>query len=225
MKYWIMKFGDDPVEYNGVIPQEYDFQVVGINWFIFLGLSPNDAAFQAEKFIKGIHPDQKNLNQICRTIRVLAAEGNDQAEQFFKSKYPPRTKAPEPKQESKPNRFIMKLEAIGHESQRQIRNITRLLREEYKAKQPWVAEIIGTDPRYKFKRLFLPKKVDYRESYKNGDRGVFYYYELSEDKIYEVNEFVSKRQLERYYCRIENKQVVRLSEKEVIECLKRSVLE
>lgn len=52
-------------------------------------------------------------------------------------------------------------------------------------KGEWVAEITGTDPKYKFARRFLdPIEEDWSSSGKTG----WSYYNLENGKIYQVNE-------------------------------------
>lgn len=59
----------------------------------------------------------------------------------------------------------------------------------------WVAEITGLDPKYKYKRNFLPYKKDYSRSNSVGSRGVYAVYILETGKIYEV-----KDHKDRYFC-------------------------
>jgi hypothetical protein len=80
----------------------------------------------------------------------------------------------------------------------------------------WVAEIIGTDPKYKFNRQFLRFKKDYSRANSVGSRGVYANYILESGKVYEI-----KDHKDRYYCTVtDNGNIVRLSEDEVKECLK-----
>lgn len=80
----------------------------------------------------------------------------------------------------------------------------------------WIAEITGTDPKYKFKREFLRYKKDYSRANSVGSRGVYANYILESGKIYDI-----KEHKDRFYCTVtDNGNIVRLSESEVIECLK-----
>lgn len=82
----------------------------------------------------------------------------------------------------------------------------------------WCAQITGTDPTYGLAREFLRPSVDYSKANSQGTRGVFRFYWL-EDGIYEVSSPASWRNTERYFCRVENGQIVRISKAEVLECL------
>lgn len=65
--------------------------------------------------------------------------------------------------------------------------------------RPWVARIVGTHPRFGFDRQFVTPKRDHTNSNNNGSRGVMCHYELFDDGIYEVNEPVSWKRVERYF--------------------------
>lgn len=90
------------------------------------------------------------------------------------------------------------------------------------SKKTWVAEIVSLDNKWKFKREFLQGQKDYASSNNSGSRGIFSYYNLFTGAIYEVNSHVSWRKSDRYFCRVESGQIVRMSEQDVIEWLKKS---
>jgi hypothetical protein len=80
----------------------------------------------------------------------------------------------------------------------------------------WVAEIAGTDPKYKYNRKFLRYNKDYSRSNSKGSRGVYAEYILESGKIYDVKEFKG-----RYFCTVNNNgDIIKLSESEVREWLK-----
>jgi hypothetical protein len=80
----------------------------------------------------------------------------------------------------------------------------------------WVAEITGFDKKYKYNRQFLRFKKDYSRSNSKGSRGVYAEYILESGKIYDV-----KSRKSRYFCTVnDNGDIIKLSESEVIECLK-----
>lgn len=79
----------------------------------------------------------------------------------------------------------------------------------------WVAEITGRSNKYKFERKFLNCKKDYTESNSTGTRGVYAYYILEEGKIYEVSSPQTWSSTDRYFCTIENGNLIRLSSEEV----------
>ena len=84
-----------------------------------------------------------------------------------------------------------------------------------------VAEITGFDPKYKYARNFLKRKLDYSRANSKGSRGVFAEYILESGKIYEVKQQISWKKVDRYFCTVTNDgDIERLDEKEVIEWLK-----
>lgn len=80
----------------------------------------------------------------------------------------------------------------------------------------WVAEITGTDPKFKYQRKFLRCKKDYSRANSKGSRGVYAEYILESGKIYDV-----KEHNDRYFCKV-NKAgtIIRLDEEDVKEWLK-----
>ena len=84
----------------------------------------------------------------------------------------------------------------------------------------WVAQITGFCSKFKYKREFLPFKKDYSKSNSTGTRGVYAYYILKEGCLYEVSEPTSWNNINRYFCKIENGELVKLSKGEVDEWLK-----
>lgn len=53
-------------------------------------------------------------------------------------------------------------------------------------RRPWLAEIVGPHPRYRFERLFLPARVDYAQSSSTGNRGVWFWWTLEAGKVYQA---------------------------------------
>jgi hypothetical protein len=73
----------------------------------------------------------------------------------------------------------------------------------------WVAEIVGRDPKYKFKREFLqPVSRDWSSSGKTG----FTSFELEPGKVYEVNEPWKGRR----FVEVKNNEIVAISAEEVL---------
>ena len=73
----------------------------------------------------------------------------------------------------------------------------------------WVAEIIGRDPKYKFKREFLqPVSRDWSYSGKTGLTS----FELEPGKVYEVNEPWRGRR----FVEVKNNEIVTISAEEVL---------
>jgi hypothetical protein len=65
---------------------------------------------------------------------------------------------------------------------------------------PWVAEIIGRHPKFKLDRKFLPSNRDYTRANSKGSRGVYLWYILESNHLYQVNARVSWKNSERYFC-------------------------
>jgi len=85
----------------------------------------------------------------------------------------------------------------------------------------WVAEITGTDPKYKYKRKFLKSKKDYSRANSKGSRGVFIEYLLESGCYYDVSAQTSWKNVDRYFCTVNDEgDIVKMSEEEVIQCLK-----
>lgn len=53
-------------------------------------------------------------------------------------------------------------------------------------RQPWVAEITGTDPRYGLAREFLVPRRDYRDASRSGERGVRCWWTLESGRLYQA---------------------------------------
>lgn len=91
--------------------------------------------------------------------------------------------------------------------------------------RPWIAEIVGLDVKYKFKREFIQGKTDYSKSNSKGTRGVVIWFIVEDDKIYQIYHHLSWKRSEKYYCKIVDGKQVRMSEEDVSEqvinkCLK-----
>jgi len=85
----------------------------------------------------------------------------------------------------------------------------------------WVAEITGFDPKYKYARNFLKRKLNYSRANSVGSRGVFAEYILESGKIYEVKCKKSWQNSERYFCTVnQDGDIVKLDESEIQEWLR-----
>lgn len=82
-------------------------------------------------------------------------------------------------------------------------------------KRWWAAEITGRDPKYKYQREFLRYKKDYSRSNSVGTRGIYATYILDEGRLYEISAPQSWRATDRYFCTVEDGQVMRLTAEEV----------
>lgn len=88
----------------------------------------------------------------------------------------------------------------------------------------WVARITGTDRQYAFAREFLRGKKDYAEANKTGSRGVYWWYELGEGDIYEINAPQSWKHADRYFALSSRGQLIRMELDEVIEWFLRRLM-
>lgn len=125
--------------------------------------------------------------------------------------------------------YILKLECIGDDQEARGKlytarihaavgpDIASLFR--MPSQGPWVAELVGLSPQYGFERQFLPSKKDYRESNSIGSRGVYRYFELRPGPMYEVSHKVAWKRRDRYFCRVAEDGLRRLSQEEVRACL------
>lgn len=135
---------------------------------------------------------------------------------------------PPPPPPSAPKRIVtLKLEAIGDDTAdaaRRFAGFCRALGFEGNAsgtgwRRPWVAEVTGRDPRYRYTRQFLDGRKDYSAANSIGSRGVYVYYHLEPGRIYEVNDLATWGHTDRYLCRVEDGRVIRMAEEEVLACL------
>ena len=89
------------------------------------------------------------------------------------------------------------------------------------SRRPWVAEIMGTDPRYGLRREFLDANTSYRHANGCGSRGTKLWFVLESGKYYEVKEQTSWRSSERYFCRVSaSGDIIRAIKEEVMEWAK-----
>lgn len=226
MNIWILIFGTLAIRYNGQIPLNLSFERYGVEWIALRAISEIDAKRQADTYALRKHPMQDELDRIARAIRVLAAESEERALVYFRREYPPPIKI---EYKPKPKVCSLKLEAIGLETSKRIREMERfqssvgirgIWDDGYKPRRPWVAEIIGLHPKYVFNRSFLKYNISYEEAEYGGDRGVYFLFEMQNDRVYQVNELITKKVADRYFCKIESGELIKISEDEVIECLK-----
>lgn len=71
-------------------------------------------------------------------------------------------------------------------------------------KSYWVAQIVGRDAKYRYQRVFLRGRKDYARANSKGSRGVFVYYILESDNVYEVYRPSSWQRQDRYFCTVDN---------------------
>ena len=120
-----------------------------------------------------------------------------------------------------PNVVTKKLECIGDDTAQAMRQFASLESFFLGGKsrcgsfnRAWVA-IIKDHYKGKFLREFPKGYKDYSEANSVGSRGIYKYYYLEEGNIYEVSEPKSWKRTDRYFCRIEDGQEIRMTEDEV----------
>lgn len=124
---------------------------------------------------------------------------------------------------------LLGLEAIGDDAVQYNRLSVMKVREtlgnsfaehvDARPRRPWVAEIIGRHPTYRYERRFLHGRKDYSRANGVGSRGVYLYYHLEPGRVYEVNELLSWSRSDRYFCQVVGGRVERLDDDEVERCL------
>lgn len=109
--------------------------------------------------------------------------------------------------------FHLEIEAIGAHPPKHLAAYYNPPRRE------WVAQILGVDGKRRFVRAFLEGNRDYSKSNSAGSRGIYTSFQLEAGPIYEVKAPMSWRASDRFFCRIENGEIQRMSEVEVMSCL------
>lgn len=88
-------------------------------------------------------------------------------------------------------------------------------------KMPWVAEIIGVDKKFGFKRQFLNGNWDRTKSNAVGSRGTRLCFVIESEKLYEVKSPVSWRSVDRYFCIVNDLgEIIKITETEAKTWLK-----
>lgn len=214
MAYWIAGRADSSPLSDELI-ENMPMETFGLDWAIFFAVSEKDAARNWSLYSQGKHPLQDDLLQTGRTVRTLAYE--DKAREFIRAKY---RSGGELKPMPARTTVELSLEAVNHEALSGIRRIENVLGERSKLNTTWVAHIVGTDPRFKFKRAFLKPRVDYSNATNRGNRGVYYYYSLIPGQIYEINHRYNTKDADRYFVKCTSEGVENITTEEVVQCLK-----
>lgn len=111
----------------------------------------------------------------------------------------------------------LKIEGIGLYTKYPGTN--RMVRD-HSFKAPWVAEIIGEDKKFKYKREFLKPLCDYSEANSKKTRGIYFYYHLFPNKIYHIYEHLTWKKERKYYAHIVNGELKEITEEEVEKWIK-----
>lgn len=84
---------------------------------------------------------------------------------------------------------------------------------------PWIAEITGMHPTYRFNRRFVKAQKDYSAGNSKGSRGVILHFVVEEGRPYEVSKRTSWKGSNHYFFRVQDGLEVKLTEQEVLQCL------
>lgn len=85
---------------------------------------------------------------------------------------------------------------------------------------PWVAEVTGKYPSGKLQRTFVRSNRDYSRANSKGSRGVYLWFVIESEKLYEVHERVSWKNSRNYFCAVtENGDIKTLTDQEATEWL------
>jgi len=114
--------------------------------------------------------------------------------------------------------YSLELECIGDNLEYKNKSKIKIYRHKI-----WVAEILGFSEEFMFKRKFLKGNKDYTNSNGAGSRGIFLYFILQENKIYEIQKPIKWKKDKRFFAIIKNNILIEITIKEVIECLVKSM--
>lgn len=172
---------------------------IGRDWIIVMAISEKDAINQAIIFDQGNHPAQRKLTNLFKKVRSLTVE--EARKNIFDFFRPPDTES-----------VVLEIEARDYTSFIGAKSIFK--------KKYWVAEIVGPDDKWKFKREFLNGKVDFTHANKRASRGVYIQYLLEPNRYYDVSSPMSNKFTDRYYCKVGRDEVIRVDEMEVLDWVK-----
>lgn len=114
--------------------------------------------------------------------------------------------------------FLLKLERIQLEYSVYVKILSEIdtsIKKIYRQRD-WVAKILGACEKYGFKREFLKPCLDYSKSNSKGTRGIWCSYFLQEDFIYEISKPVSWSTTDRYFAKIINGCLEKISKDDVV---------
>lgn len=109
---------------------------------------------------------------------------------------------------------VVTIEAIGDDMAREFRHLG------WKSRN-WVAQIFGSDGRGGWVRSFVSGNRDYSSANSKGSRGIMVSYLLEQGPIYEIKAPLTWSSSDRYFARIMDNTLSRMTADEVIECLEK----
>lgn len=104
--------------------------------------------------------------------------------------------------------FALQLEAIGDDA-----------KDFGMSPRNWVGQIIGISANGRWARAYLNGARDYSCANKTGSRGIIVTYLLERGLIYEVAQPITWSTTNRYFCRVDGQELVKMTENEVRACL------
>jgi len=119
----------------------------------------------------------------------------------------------------------LKLECIGERSNRAERLIQAMVDKAVPGyapffkpqnRVPWIARILGPDPKYGLRRDFVRGDKWFGEASANWNRGVYLHYDLA-NGIYEVHELLSWQRSRRYFIRVNGDDSTEMAKEEVLK--------
>lgn len=84
---------------------------------------------------------------------------------------------------------------------------------------PWVSEILAVAADGRLIRHFLDPVREFGLAHPSATRGVYAVFSLQPGRYYEVFAQLTWRRSERYFCRAEGGEIVRMKAEEVLQCL------
>lgn len=178
--------------------------------------------FRASIHVRRALPE---INELADAADVRAAEqkekkGNDWVDSRSSDHLPRNSAAP-----SRPLRreylmptglpcHVITVEAIGDDLARAGRAFG------FKSRN-WAAQIFGSDGRGGWVRSFLTGTRDYSRANSKGSRGIMVSYLLEQGPIYEIRAPLTWSSSDRYFARVMDNVLTRMTDVEVTECLEK----
>lgn len=141
----------------------------------------------------------KNAARIEREKQALAARPRSMSPKYMTARNEPK--------------FTLSIEAIGDHLTTQ--SFVRM------PPRNWVGQIVGQSANGKWARVYLNGVRDYRTSNSVGSRGIVVNYLLDPGLIYEVAQPMTWKSTARFFARIEDSKIIKMTEEEVRECLEK----
>lgn len=184
--------------------------------------------FTSGEAIRGATPEINRLADAARQSADVETQRREEARQEREAAKRARTFIDKPRslrpeyQNVAPGRprFALVLEAIADDLDSAMRHAPFGLGAGWGSRH-WVGQIMGRDGRGRWVRAYLAGSKDYSRANSRGSRGVMVTYLLEEGPVYEISSPTSWRATDRYFARVVDGKLVRMTAAEVTECLAR----